>query len=144
MTRRSAIFANLLLSLPVVTGLLGIAPRALAQTNKMIATVPFAFSVGDQHLAAGSYSVERLNTWFLTVRNVKTSKTVLLMVRKEQGRTLASNAHLTFQREGRGMYLTQAWFAGSPEHVEAVAKPKRDLEYAKTAPAGQVVEVASK
>jgi hypothetical protein len=144
MTRRSAIFANLLLSLPVVTGLLGTAPNALAQT-KMIATVPFAFSVGNQHLAAGSYSVEQLNTWFLTIRNVKTSKTVLLMVRKEQGRGLESNAHLTFQREGRGIYLTQAWFAGSQEHVVAVAKPKRDLEYAKgVSPAPQVVEVASK
>jgi hypothetical protein len=67
------------------------------------------------------------------------------MVRGEQGRGLQSNAHLTFQREGRGMYLTQAWFAGSSEYVQTVAKPKRDLEYAKGAsPAGQVIEVASK
>jgi hypothetical protein len=144
MTRRSAIFANLLLSLPVVTGLLGTAPRALAQ-SKMTATVPFAFSVGNQHLAAGSYSVGRINSCFLAVRNIKSSRTTVLMVRQEQGRGLESNAHLTFQREGRGMYLTQAWFAGSQEHVVAVAKPKRDLEYAKgVSPAPQVVEVASK
>jgi hypothetical protein len=144
MTRRSAILANLLLSLPVVTGLLGTAPSALAQ-SQMTATIPFAFSAGDRHLAAGSYSVERINSSFLAVRNNKTSRITVLMVRGEQGRGLQSNAHLTFQREGRGMYLTQAWFAGSSEYVQTVAKPKRDLEYAKgVSPAGQVIEVASR
>ena len=144
MIRRSAILANLLLSLPVVTGLLGTAPSALAQ-SQMTATIPFAFSAGDQHLAAGAYSVERINSSFLAVRNNKTSRITVLMVRGEQGRGLQSNAHLTFQREGRGMYLTQARFAGSSEYVQTVAKPKRDLEYAKGAsPAGQVIEVASK
>ena len=104
-----------------------------------------AESAGDQHLAAGSYSVERINSSFLAVRNNKTSRITVLMVRGEQGRGLQSNAHLTFQREGRGMYLTQARFAGSSEYVQTVAKPKRDLEYAKGASrAGQVIEVASK
>jgi hypothetical protein len=145
MTRRSAILANLLLSLPVVTGLLGTAPRAVAQSRPMTATIPFAFSVGDQHLAAGSYSVERLDNCFLAVRNNKTSKTVVLMVRKEQGPARESSAHLTFQREGRALYLTQAWFGGSQEYLKSVAKPKRDLEYAKqTSPAAQSIEVASK
>jgi hypothetical protein len=144
MTRRYAIFANLLLSLPVVAGLLGTAPRALAQT-KMTAVVPFAFSIGDHHLTAGSYSVEPLSDCFLAVRNNQTSRTVVLMVRKEGGRGLASTRRLVFQREERGMYLTQAWFGGSQEHLEAVAKPKRALEYAKgTSPAGQSIEVASK
>jgi hypothetical protein len=144
MTRRSAILANLLLSLPVVTGLLGTAPSALAQ-SQMTATIPFAFSAGDQHLAAGSYSVERLNSYILSIRNNKTSKTIALMVLGEQGRGYESQAHLTFQREGRGMYLTQAWFAGTNQYVKTAAKPKPDLEYAKGAsPAGQVIEVASK
>jgi hypothetical protein len=43
------------------------------------------------------------------------------------------------------MYLTQAWFAGTNAHVEAVAKPKSDLEHAKqNAPAPSTIEVASK
>jgi hypothetical protein len=144
MTRRSAIFAYLLLSLPVVTGLLGTAPRALAQT-KMTATVPFAFSIGNHHLAAGSYSVEPLSDCFLAVRNNLTSRTIVLMVRKEEGRGDRSARRLVFQRQGQEVYLTQAWFGASQEHVEAVAKPKRDLEYAKgSSAAGQSIEVASK
>jgi hypothetical protein len=145
MTRRSAIFANLLLSLPVVTGVLGTAPSAVAQSRQMTATIPFAFSIGDQHLAAGSYSVERLNNCFLAVRNNKTARTVALMVRKEQGSVGVSSAHLTFQREGRVIYLTQAWFGGSQEYLKSVAKPNHDRDYAKqSSPAAHTVEVAAK
>jgi hypothetical protein len=143
MTRRSAIFANLLFSLPLITGLLGTAPSASAQPG-LTATIPFDFSVGNQHLTAGSYSVEPLSGCFLAIRDNKTSRTTVLMVRKEEGRGLESTAHLTFQREGRGMYLTQAWFAGYQGHIETVAKPKRDLEYAKATPAGPSIEVALK
>jgi hypothetical protein len=143
MTRRSAILANLLLSLPVVTGLLGTAPNAMAQ-SQMTVTIPFAFSVGNQHLAPGSYSVEQISDCFLAVHNNKTSTTTVLMTRKEPRRGLTSQAHLVFHRGGREMYLTQAWFAGAQEHVDAVAKPKRDLEYAKNAPAGQSIEIAAK
>src|SRR5258708_9321488 len=67
MTRRNRIFANLLLTLPTITGLLVAAPSASAQ-SKMNVTVPFAFSVGKQHLAAGSYSVERVSDCILLVR----------------------------------------------------------------------------
>jgi hypothetical protein len=144
MTRRSAILANLLLSLPVVTGLLGTAPSALAQTGTMTATIPFAFSVGDQHLPAGSYSVERISNSFLTVRDNKTSRTIALMVLGEQGRGYQSRAHLVFQREGRGMYLTQAWFAGTNQYVKSTAKPKRDLERAKGSSSSGTIEVAAK
>jgi hypothetical protein len=143
MTRRSAIFANLLLSLPVVTGLLGTAPIASAQ-SELTATVPFAFSVGNQHMAAGSYSIQQISSCFLAVRNNKTSKTTVLMVRKEEGRKLQSSSHLIFERDGRGTYLTQAWFAGSSEHDQTVAKPKHDPEYVKATLAGSSIEVALK
>lgn len=143
MTRRSVIFARLLLSLPLVTGLLGAVPNASAQT-KLTATIPFAFTAGNQHLAAGSYSVEQVSRCFLAVRNNKTSRTTVLMVRKEEGRKLESSSRLVFQRDGRGMYLAQAWFAGSSEHDQTVAKPKPNLEYAKGTDAAPSIEVALK
>jgi hypothetical protein len=144
MTRRSAILANLLLSLPVVTGLLGTAPSALAQTGKMIATIPFAFSVGNQHLAAGSYSVERISNCFLRVRDNKTSRSTVLMVYGEQGLRYESQARLIFQREGRGIYLTQAWFAGTNQYVKMEAKPKSDQQDAKGSSSSGTIEVAAK
>jgi hypothetical protein len=147
MTRRSAILANILLSLPMVGGLLGTAPSASAQTDttaSMKVTVPFAFSIGKDHLAAGSYSVERISDRFVSVRNNKNSKTQVLMVRKEDGRgSLASGSHLVFQREGSGTYLTQAWFGGTNEYVGTAKLPKRDAEYAKGNSQVSHIEVAS-
>jgi hypothetical protein len=145
MTRRSAILANLLLSLPMVTGLLGAAPNASAQTNQMTATIPFDFSIGNRHLAAGSYSVEQVSGYALEVRNNKTRNSIFLMVRGDNRYDSVTRSHLVFERAGKGMYLTQAWFAGTNAHVEAVAKPKSDLDYAKqNAPAPSIIEVASK
>jgi hypothetical protein len=145
MTRRSAILANLLLSLPIVTGLPGAAPNASAQTNQMTATIPFDFSIGNHHLAAGSYSVEQVSGYALEVRNNKTRNSVFLMVRGENRYGPVTRSRLVFERTGKGMYLTQAWFAGTNAHVEAVAKPKSDLENAKqNAPAPSTIEVASK
>jgi hypothetical protein len=147
MTRRSALLANLLLSLPMVSGLLGAAPSVSAQTNttaSMKVTVPFDFSIGKDHLAAGSYSVERISDCFVSVRNNKTSKTQVLMVRKEYGRgSIASGSHLVFQREGRGTYLTQAWFGGTNEYVGTAKLPQRDVEYAKGDSQVSHIEVAS-
>jgi hypothetical protein len=110
----------------------------------MTVTIPFAFSVGDQHLAAGSYSVERINNCFITVRDNKTSKATALMVLGEQGRRYQSRAHLVFQREGRGMYLSQAWFAGTNQYVKTAAKPKSALEDAKGSSSSGTIEVAAK
>lgn len=113
MTRRSAILANLLLSLPIVTGLLGAAPNASAQTNQMTTTIPFDFSIGSHHLAAGFYSVEQVSGYALEVRNNKTRNSVFLMVRGENRYGSVTRSRLVFVRAGRGMYLTQAWFAGT-------------------------------
>jgi hypothetical protein len=144
MTRRNRIFAYLLLTLPTITGLLVAAPSASAQSNKMNVTVPFAFSVGKQHMAAGSYSVVRTSDCFLLVQSKTTSRAAYLMVRAVDGSAPESGGHLTFQREGRGMYLTQAWIAGEDRPVETVAKPKRDLEYAKQIAPAEQIEIASR
>lgn len=147
MTRRSAILANLLLSLPMVSGLLGAARSASAQAVaplKMTATIPFDFSIGKAHLAAGSYSIERISDCFVSVRSNKTSKTQLLMVRKEAGRrSVASGSHLVFQRDGRAIYLTQAWFGETNEYVGTAKLPNRDVEYAQGVTHASHIEVAS-
>ncbi len=145
MTHRSAILANLLLSLPMVTGLLGVAPSAKAQAAdaaKMSATIPFDFSIGNNHLSAGSYSLERISDSFVAVRNRKTLNAVVLMVRRENGRG-PSKAHLVFQRGGRGMYLTQAWFGGTNEYVGTAKLPSRDVEAKAGSQVPSSVEVAS-
>lgn len=142
MTRRSAILTNLLLSLPMMTGLLGAAPSASAQTNRMTITIPFEFLIGNHHLAAGFYSVERISDNALLVRNNKSSRGVLFPVGIEQGPALESRSYLTFLRDGRSTYLKQASFAGTSLHMDTGAKVKRGQEYAGATPS--TIEVASK
>lgn len=143
MTRRSAILASMLLSLPMMSGLLGAAPSASAQTP-MTVTIPFDFSIGNDHLVAGSYSVERISDCLVAVRSNKTLKSQVLMVRKEDGRGApGAGSHLVFQRAGRGLYLTQAWFSGTNEYVGTAKLPKRNEEYAKGVSQVSHIEVAS-
>ena len=147
MTRPSAILANLLLGLPMVAGLLGAASSASAQapdTQKMNATIPFTFSIGNRHFAAGSYTVEQISDHVLLVRSNMRKGGAFLMVRGEDGRGLISRGHLVFERTGRDMHLTQAWFAGTDKQYDAVAKPKRGVESAKQVlPVNSAIEVAA-
>ena len=105
MTRRSRILTNLLLSLPLATSLLCAAPHAGAQTSASF-TVPFAFSANNQEVPSGSYNVQ-LQDRFLYLRSLKTTKTVILMVRPDDSARMTDTGRLVFQRYGRRNYLKQ-------------------------------------
>jgi hypothetical protein len=143
-TRRAAILTNLLFSLPVAAGLLSAAPTASAQTTLDV-NVPFAFSANDQHLPAGSYRVQLLSQRYLSIRNVKTARTIVVMIRPEQGRAFESHSRLVFDRYGNQNYLTQIWALGTNMYSKLTAKPSFNQELAKQAhPAASTVEVAAK
>jgi hypothetical protein len=143
-TRRAAILANLLFSLPLAAALLGSAIPASAQTNLDV-NVPFAFTANNQHLPAGSYRVQLVSDRFLSIRNIKTASTVVVMIRPEQGRALESRSRLVFDRDGNQNYLTQVWIPNTNIYSELTAKPRFNQELAKQAhPAAFTIEVATK
>ena len=90
-TRRAAILSHLLFSLPLAAGLLASAIPASAQTS-LIADVPFAFSANNQNLPAGSYRIQSQSDYFLSIRNVKTANTVVVMIYPEKGALLRATA----------------------------------------------------
>ena len=143
MTRRAAILSNLLFSLPLTAGLLGSAIPASAQTNLDV-NVPFAFSVGNQHLPAGHYRVQSQSAYFLSIRNVKTASAVVVMTRPEQGLHLESQSRLVFDREGNQNYLTQVWTANTNSYGKLTSRPRHDEELrTQIHPAPSTVEVAA-
>jgi hypothetical protein len=145
-TRRAAILSNLLFSLPLAAGLLASAIPASAQTNLDV-TVPFAFSVGNQHLPAGHYRVQSQSqsNYFLSIRNVETAGTTVVMVRSEAGRHLQGNSRLVFNREGNQNYLTQVWAPETDRYSELPSRPRHDQELrTQVHPAPSTVEVAAK
>jgi hypothetical protein len=129
MTRRSALLARLLLALPVATGLLCAASNASAQSTSV--TIPFAFTANSHSLAAGPYSVERVSPSFLYLRNRLTQHAEFLMVRPENGSAIESRGRLVFQRQGKRIYLSQVWQAGSSTHSQLPVPAKRDQEVAR-------------
>jgi hypothetical protein len=143
-TRRAAILSNLLFSLPLTAVLLGSAIPASAQTSLDV-NVPFAFTANNQHLPAGPYRVQLVSDRFLSISNVKTASTVVVMVRPEQGRSFESYRRLVFDREGNQSYLTQVWSANTNGYSKLTSRPRRDQELrTQIHPAPTTVEVAAK
>jgi hypothetical protein len=147
MKRHSAILSNLLLSLPLATGLLCVTANASAQTSALpseSATIPFAFSAGHQQLPAGSYEVQRLSDCLLSLRNLQAEKTEIFMVRAAGGGNLETRGRLVFQRDGTGNYLTQVRIAGKSSYSELIVKPEPGQAVAKNIPPGSSFEIALK
>jgi hypothetical protein len=144
MTRRAATLTNLILSLSMATCLLCAGANASAQTTLSV-TIPFAFSADNQYLPAGTYKVQWLSDRFLSLRNVKTDNTQVLMVRPDEGRAIETRGRLVFHQEGQRKYLTQVWVDGTSMHSEMAVqhKPERELA-AGPASAGSTFELAIK
>ena len=144
MTSRIANLSNLILSLSLATGLLCAGANASAQTTASV-TIPFAFSADNQNVAAGSYKVELLSDRYLSLRNIATNKTQLLMVRPEAGQAIVTRGRMVFEQDGSRRYLAQVWIAGTSLHSEMAVQHKRDSESAKSkGTQASTVEVAMK
>ena len=131
MTSRTANLSNLIFSLSLATGLLCAGATASAQTTTSV-TIPFGFSADNQNVGAGSYKVELLSDRYLSLRNIATNKTQVLMVRPEAGQAIETRGRLVFQQEGSRKYLAQVWIAGTSLHSEMAVQHKRESESAKT------------
>jgi len=144
MKRHSAILSNLLLSLPLATGLLCAAANASAQSIQT-ATIPFAFSADHQQFPAGTYEVRRLSDGLMSLYNLDTRKIQLLMVRAEGGRAVQTRGRLVFHRGETLNSLTQVWIAGTTIHSELMAQPELKQNAAKNdSSAGAYIEIALK
>jgi len=130
MTSRTANLSNLIFSLSLAAGLLCSVAIASAQTTASV-TIPFGFSADNQRVEAGSYKVELLSDRYLSLRNIATNKTQVLMVRPEEGQAIETRGRLVFQQEGSRKYLAQVWIAGTSLHSEMAVQHKRERESAK-------------
>jgi hypothetical protein len=130
MTSRTANLSNLIFSFSLATGLLCAGATASAQTTTSV-TIPFGFSADNQNVKAGSYKVELLSDRYLSLRNIATNKTQVLMVRPEAGQAIETRGRLVFHQEGSRKYLAQVWIAGTSLHSEMAVQHKRESELAK-------------
>jgi hypothetical protein len=101
-------------------------------------TVPFAFTVENSNLPAGSYTVSVLPPYnMLKVQSADGRKVVMIRAIPSKSSTDSKQAKFVFERIGNEYFLSQVWEFGSKTHRDLFLG-NRAQELAKNRPKGQV------
>jgi hypothetical protein len=109
----NVICARAIVAAVMTSGIWALGARTAA-AQAITATVPFAFSAGDQPLPAGTYRFTFSSQWLLSIRNVKGGGEKFFAVHPEQNGPHASHARLVFHN------------SGGQKNLEAVYLPMSD------------------
>jgi len=117
--------------------------NAQVMDGKAQINVPFAFQVGTEHFAPGTYTIAMLNGFTLNVRGAGNAA-LASMKTDGNGKAMASSK-VVFRQVGGQYFLREVWAAGNPDHLVAVEtkaeKQAQKLEAANRASA-PAVEIA--
>ena len=129
--------------------LLLVAGSAIAQSNRVVANVPFGFTVANNSLPAGTYSVQALSSRdnrSLLLRGADGSSSMIISSIAAQSHEPAAKTKLVFNRYGDQYFLSKIWVEGATLGRE-LPKTSREKEVAKAMAQGpkpaQVEIVAS-
>jgi hypothetical protein len=122
-----AICAKAIVAAIVTSGIFALGTQT-ASAQSIIATVPFAFSAGDQNFPAGTYQFTSLSEWSLSIRNVKGGGEKFFAVQpKQSGLRAHRDGIVIHNSEGRknleAVYLRESDM-GSELLPHASASPK--------------------
>jgi hypothetical protein len=111
------------LAVAILLGVLGTGAQAQsANQQRLIANVPFAFSVGKTNLPAGKYTVTVLNPTsdrrILQIRNSNGRSSAMVITTSVIGE-VAESAKLVFDRYGDQYFFAQAQLAGDSTSLAA-------------------------
>ena len=100
---------------------------ALAQSSSMTkANVPFAFSIEQNSMEAGQYSVT-VTDHLLRIRNDSTNKSVTLMAQSEES-AKPQATRLVFHKYGNSYYLAEVWRATGQAGASGIELPASKAE----------------
>ena len=115
---------------------------AQAQSTRMKATIPFAFSWGNGVLPAGEYDVDSLGHGVTKLFNRDTHAVVVFnTIGVNKPTSEAVNAKLIFNRYGEDYFLKEMWWAGATDG-RALLPSKAEREVARTSTPVRIVSVA--
>ena len=110
-------------------------PVVHAQTI-MTATVPFAFSVGQQQLPAGAYAVREVGDRATLIEN-KDGQGRVMGIYNYAGPSKADETKLVFDKVGDHYFLTQIWSSASGQGLQIPeSKLEKELQAANTGTTG--------
>jgi len=140
-------FFNIPLIMIVLVGVLAINAKAqTSSTQKVIASIPFAFNVGKTTLPAGKYTVTVVNPSsdrkILQIRSLNGRSSAMILTTGVTGHA-SDDAKLVFERYGDRYFFAQAQMAGDETSLAAVrTKERGETHLAKAGKKSIVVIVA--
>lgn len=121
-----AICAKAIVAAVVTSGIFALGART-ASAQSIIATVPFAFSAGNQPFPAGTYQFTSQSEWGLSIRNVKGGGERLFAVHPKQDRSRTSRDGIVFHNSGGQKNLDAVYLSDSNIGLELL--PYRDASH---------------
>lgn len=114
---------------------LTIVPAHAQSGSRVLANIPFDFSVGNTTLKAGSYTVEQLQSGLLGFsRNDGKEHQFALTIPGDSGNQ-SQEPHLVFTRYGSEAFLKRVFFAGNEDYHELL-RSSREKELTKNQASG--------
>jgi hypothetical protein len=122
---------NLMSAVAGMVVVLAMAVPTFAQhSGQMKVTVPFNFSVENDRLKAGDYTIERIANGRLRIRNEDGSVSTIFLALPAQESATPENAHFIFNRYGSEYFLEKIWIPGQQGGWELL-KGKYEMEIAR-------------
>ncbi|HEY3027520.1 MAG TPA: hypothetical protein VGJ55_15325, partial [Pyrinomonadaceae bacterium] len=90
---------------------------ANAQSKKLAADIPFDFTVGNQTMTSGEYSVRSITNdgTGLVIKSDDTGKSVMRLSNSIEPQRNKTQARLVFHRYGQRYFLAEVWTGGDSE-----------------------------
>ena len=110
-------------------------PTFAQHSGPMKVTVPFNFVVENDRLKAGEYTIERIATGRLQIRNNDGSVSTIFLAMPAQGSVTPEKVHFIFNHYGSEYFLAKIWTPGQETGWELLqGKLEMELAKKKTAP----------
>ena len=114
--------AYTIMTITMLVGIMSISARAQNNATRLSANIPFEFSVGNQMMPAGEYTITCTNpTSDLKVLQLRTRdghESVMLRT-SSVIRNAPGDAKLVFNRYGNQYFFAQAWFQADSTGMQA-------------------------
>src|SRR5882762_125365 len=110
-------------------------PAHAQSGGRVLADIPFDFSVGNTMLKAGSYTVEQLQSGILAFSSNDGKEHQFALTVPGDSGNLSQEPHLVFMRYGSEAFLKRVFFAGNEDYHELL-RNSRERELIKNQASG--------
>ena len=114
---------------------LTIVPAHAQSGSRVLANIPFEFSVGNTTLKAGSYSLEQLQSGILALSSSDNEEHQFAMIFPSDADQQSQKSHLVFIRYGSEVFLKKVSLAGNENSYE-LPESRRERELIRTQTSG--------